>query len=133
MSVFFKVFSCCAAITAIVGAMFYRYHYRYDKKLNNQLFQRIHELNLQDVLQWATENIPANNTAGKIRFFPKEKSVEFLKNSTLSKNILVQCIYFDVVNEQDEIILQKVVLPKTISEDLQPIKEGQIYCIPWNL
>lgn len=133
MSTIFKIFACCAAATAIVGAMFYRRQHRYDKKLNNQLFQRIHELNLQDVLQWATENIPTNNTAGKIRFFPKEKSVELLKSSTLSKHVLAQCIYFDVVNEQDEIILQKVVLPKTISEDLQPIKEGQIYCIPWNL
>ena len=133
MSTIFKIFACCAAATAFVGAMFYRRQHRYDKKLNNQLFQRIHELNLQDVLQWATENIPTNNTAGKIRFFPREKSVELLKNSTLSKHVLAQCIYFDVVNEHDEIILQKVVLAKTISEDLHPIKEGQIYCIPWNL
>ena len=134
MTAISKVF----VVSVIVAAIAYLlkkildHPYPLDDTLNEKKFQRIKELNMPDLLKWVNENLPEDFTSGKIRVCPKELTSKFIKNSSLSQRTLEKCVYIDVVNEKEEIVLYKVILPESISDDFSVISQGKIYYIPLN-
>lgn len=137
MSLIPKITAICAVIAAAAYAAFRHISkiniskIPVDETLTDKKFQRINNLNLPDLLQWVEDNIPNEFTKGKIRIFPQDKTPELMnKRVDIPRDTLLKCVYFDVVNEEDTIVLYKLVLPNSISEDLSIIKQGKLYCIP---
>lgn len=131
MTIFSKILITIAALGAIVyTALRKKIEVPIEDTLSGKKYQRIRVLNLPDILQWVQDNIPSDFVKGEIRVFPKGKAGEIYRNSNLSKETLDKCVYFDVVNNKNEIVLYKLVAPEEIAEDLNPIKEGKVYKVP---
>ena len=124
-----KLFLVCAAMVG--GVLLYcKRHSHYDDKLNDEAFQRIKNLTLTDILEWAQRNLSSSFTKGTIRILPPGKSVDLLSDATLSASNKQKCVYFDVVDDKDNVFVRKIALPLSIADDLSPIKEGKVYEIP---
>lgn len=131
-------FSKILVIGAIVAAITYAVKKIKDtqipieEKLEGKQFQRIRMLKLADIIQWVNDNITEDFTSGNIRVCPvsKEFSSKLSDSIKLSPSLLEKCIYFDVVDENEKIVISKFVLPENISDDLAPAKEGKVYLIP---
>lgn len=105
---------------------------RVDNKLTDKAFQRIKELNLPDVLQWVMDNLPNDFTKGELWILPvTEKSVGIAKEMVdMPSETLLKCVWINVINEHEKIVLSQLVLPGSILEPLDVVKQGKIYKIP---
>lgn len=107
-----------------------KYQPKFDDKLDDTPFQGIKEFNMADLLYWVSNNLPESFSKGKIRILPPGESNNLLKGAKLSEANKKKAVYFDVVDENDNVLIKKFVLPLSISDDLSPIKEGKVYNIP---
>lgn len=130
-SYFTKTLLVLLGITAIGGILYFysKRKPKFEEKLDDTSFQRLKVLSLPQILEWAQRNLTDSFVKGEIRILPPGKCSNFLGGS-LRDTEKQSCIYFDVVDENNSIIIRKVVLPLSIADDLSPIKEGTLYKVP---
>jgi len=119
-----------AAIAGIASGKVYT-RSKSRKGLNDSDVQHIDCLKLEDVLEWCDRKLEKNGKC-TLRILPNDATLKiFNERLNLNEKDLSRCIYIIVIeNGSQNILLKKLVIPNTISQELSIIKKGIIFTVP---